>query len=587
MQKKPNYNFWRHFILLIGLLAIWLVLVVGLSLGSWLLTPQAERISYGVFINGINLSGLDRQQAKQKLADLPTIKPNENISLFYQSQAWATPAASLGKKPDIDKTLELAMSIGKSGRLDQQFRQRLVLFTKPINIQPIFSLDKNLVENWVANVAAQIDQDGVSPQAKIVGDGYELEAGQEGRTLNQVSMVETILSHPDQTSFELIIETTSPPLTDIDIELSKQRLDLLFAKKIFIYLSEDEKPLALTANDFFSWLKLPSGYQNSTIDQDLESWAVKYNRPAQNATFEFIDNKVTKFAPHRLGRSLDIQATRQKILTVLADLEDNSGLTETQTQAVFIQAEPAVTLAEVNPFGIKDRLGVGTSTYFGSIAGRVHNVGLTSNKLHGTLVAPGDEFSFNQTIGEVSAATGYQSAYVIKNGRTELGDGGGVCQVSTTIFRAVLNAGLPITAWRAHSYRVSYYEQNSKPGFDATVYEPSPDFKFKNDTGHHLLILSEADTTNRFLKVEIWGVDDGRQAITRNYSLYNQRPAPEPLYIPDPSLQPGATKQIDWAAPGATAKFDYLVTNKNGETIFEKTFVSNYQPWQAVYLVGE
>ena len=214
-----------------------------------------------------------------------------------------------------------------------------------------------------------------------------------------------------------------------------------------------------------------------------------------------------------------------------------------------------------------------------------HNVALTAAKLNGILLAPGETFSFNQTIGDVSAETGFQQAYIIKEGRTVLGDGGGVCQDSTTMFRAALDAGLEIVQRNAHAYRVSYYEQNSPAGIDATVYSPSPDFKFKNDTPAHILIQTTVNTGANYLKIEVYGTSDGRVSTISNARLWDQVPPPPALYQDDPSLPNGQVKQIDWEAWGAKAAFDWKVV-RGSETLHEKTFYSNYRPWQAVYLRG-
>ena len=235
--------------------------------------------------------------------------------------------------------------------------------------------------------------------------------------------------------------------------------------------------------------------------------------------------------------------------------------------------------------GIKELIGRGTSTYFHSISGRVYNVSLAASRINGTLVKPGDTFSFNDTLGDVSSFTGYQQAYIISDGKTILGDGGGVCQVSTTLFRAALNAGLPILERQAHAYRVGYYEQNSPPGLDATVYGPSPDFKFKNDTPAYILIQAKANSKNYSLVFELYGASDGRVATISKPVVSGVTAPPEDRYQDDPSLPTGQTKQIDFKAWGAKVTFNYSVT-RDGEQIYKRTFISNYRPWQAVYLRG-
>ncbi|OGG14392.1 hypothetical protein A2773_00645 [Candidatus Gottesmanbacteria bacterium RIFCSPHIGHO2_01_FULL_39_10] len=235
--------------------------------------------------------------------------------------------------------------------------------------------------------------------------------------------------------------------------------------------------------------------------------------------------------------------------------------------------------------GIRELIGVGRSKFAHSIPGRIHNVALAASRINGRLIPPGATFSFNEALGDVSASTGFQPAYIIKDGKTVLGDGGGVCQVSTTLFRAALNAGLPIVERWAHAYRVGYYEQDSKPGFDATVYAPGVDLKIKNDTGNNILIQAITDKVNASLTFEFYGTSDGRTVDISAPKIYSESPPPPDLYQDDPTLSNGEVKQTDFAAWGAKAEFNYKVI-KNDETVFEKRFFSNYRPWQAVFLRG-
>jgi vancomycin resistance protein YoaR len=189
-------------------------------------------------------------------------------------------------------------------------------------------------------------------------------------------------------------------------------------------------------------------------------------------------------------------------------------------------------------------------------------------------------------VGDISAATGYQSAYIIKDGHTVLGDGGGVCQVSTTLFRAALAAGLPIVERHAHDYRVHYYEEGGiQPGLDATVYGPTYDLKFKNDTPTSILIQAKTDVANLSLTFDLYGTGDGRKAQISNQKIWDITSPPPDLYQDDPTLPKGVVKQVDFSAWGAKASFDYLVT-RGADVLENTTFVSNYRPWQAVYLRG-
>lgn len=322
------------------------------------------------------------------------------------------------------------------------------------------------------------------------------------------------------------------------------------------------------------------------LDEQLEYFASLIDKPAEDALFKFDQGKVTVFKPSRKGLTLNKTKTKEEILEYLLALNKNGKTSaKLMVNLTIEELSPKVTTGSSNNYGIKELVGVGNSKFRGSIAGRIHNIELAASRLNGRMIAPGETFSFNNALGDVSAATGFQPAYVIKDGRTVLGDGGGVCQVSTTLFRAALNAGLAIEERNAHSYRVSYYEQDSAPGIDATVFAPSVDLKFKNDTSNYLLIQAITDKSNYSLSFELYGTNDGRVAEITKPVILSQSAAPPDLYQDDPTLPVGTVKQVDWRAAGAKVNFDYKVV-RNDEVIFQKSFFSNFQPWQAVFLRG-
>lgn len=305
----------------------------------------------------------------------------------------------------------------------------------------------------------------------------------------------------------------------------------------------------------------------------------------EDARFSFINGKVVEFIPAKEGKQMNKTLALQQFEALLPNIPYSNQVSHPIVLEVQT-VQPTVSTSESNNYGIIEKLGTGYSEFKGSIPSRVHNVALAASKFNGVLIPPDSIISFNQLIGDISSSTGYQSAYIIKDGRTVLGDGGGVCQMSTTLFRAVLNAGLPIIERTPHAYRVGYYEQAGyKPGLDATIFSPSVDLKIKNDTPAHILIVTNINKSDLTLTVEIYGTHDGRIAEIVNHQISNKTPAPPPLFQDDPTLPPNTQKQVDWAAEGARTEFTYKV-KREGETLIDQTFYSNYRPWQAVYLKG-
>ncbi|HVZ12394.1 MAG TPA: VanW family protein [Patescibacteria group bacterium] len=334
-----------------------------------------------------------------------------------------------------------------------------------------------------------------------------------------------------------------------------------------------------------TFLTAPYTFDQNALASSLAPIQANIHKDPVDAEFNVQNNRVVAFKQSENGVDINFDNLNKELTGSIPHLAtvDNPGITQFDIPIKI--TPPNVTTEQANNLGIVEQIGVGHSTFYHSIPGRVHNVALATSRINGALVAPGEEFSFDKMLGDVSAYTGYQQAYVIQNGKTVLGDGGGVCQVSTTLFRALLNAGLPITERHAHAYRVGYYEQDEPPGLDATTFVPTVDLKFRNDTGHYILIQGVADTTNLTMTFTLYGKSDGRVSQVSTPVISNVAPAPPDLYQDDPTLPVGTVKQVDFAAPGAKSVFTRTVT-RGGKTIINDTFVSVYKPWQAVYLRG-
>lgn len=303
--------------------------------------------------------------------------------------------------------------------------------------------------------------------------------------------------------------------------------------------------------------------------------APEINQEPLAPRFMMENGKVINWQGGKNGRELDSQATAEQII--------NNFLSGQKKASIITRELPNEKLSE-NGFNIKDLLGTGHSRFTGSPNNRRHNIKIGAQAVNGLLISPGEEFSLVKALGNVDASGGYLQELVIKGNKTTPEYGGGLCQIGTTIFRAALASGLPITARQNHSYRVSYYEP---AGMDAAVYIPQPDVRFLNDTGNHVLI--QARIVKDDLYFDFWGVSDGRAATTTAPIIYNIV-KPEPMKtIVSPDLKPGEKKCTESSHNGADAYFDYTVIYPNGATtspIQTRRFKSHYVPWRAVCLVG-
>jgi len=338
---------------------------------------------------------------------------------------------------------------------------------------------------------------------------------------------------------------------------------------------------------YFYGLNLQPSYNYSedVFDKTLAPLVDKTNEEPVNALFNFQNGKVIAFKPSEEGKVVDLEKVKQDLILQFERILSKQNSQEVNIPVTVKILLPKITTDKVNNLGIKELIGKGTSLFQHSIPSRIFNVTLAASRINGALIAPNETFSFDKALGDVSAFTGYQQAYVIQNGKTVLGDGGGVCQVSTTFFRAILNAGLPITERHAHAYRVGYYEEDGPPGLDATVFVPSVDLKFKNDTNNYILVQTQVDPDTLRLTIFLYGTLDGRTVTLTQPIVTNIVPAPPDLYQDDPTLPKGEIKQTDFSAQGSTVTFARNVF-KDGKEIISESYVSNYAPWQAIYLRG-
>jgi vancomycin resistance protein YoaR len=330
----------------------------------------------------------------------------------------------------------------------------------------------------------------------------------------------------------------------------------------------------------------------------VESLAREIDQTPRDARFHFDEGVLTPVVHSQEGRELDVEATVQAItrrfqqVTAQRRVGGNaspgsSPLNDLRANTIELPVSitrPAVDSRDASNFGITGLISSGRSNFRGSAANRIQNIRTAQASFDGVVIPPGGTFSFIKYLSEIVEANGYEDAYVIFGDRTVLGPGGGVCQVSTTMYRAAFFAGLPITERWTHAYRVGYYEPPK--GMDAAVFVPSADLKFVNDTPNYILIESEFDAQNTTLMFNMYGtLPNGREVKMTEPEVTNIVPHPPTRYIDDPTLPRGTTNQVDFAVDGEDVTL-YREIYENGELIARQKFTSRYAPWQAVYLRG-
>ena len=275
----------------------------------------------------------------------------------------------------------------------------------------------------------------------------------------------------------------------------------------------------------------------------LDGLAGKTDRDPQDARLQTDGGQVSVFSLSQDGIKLD----KEKSLQILGDYFKNSSASGSVALAYNI-IKPDISTDSIDNLGITSLIGEGTSNFGNSPKNRIHNLTLGAQKLNGVLIKPGEEFSFLKTLGPVDESTGYLPELSIVGNQTELEFGGGMCQVSTTAFRAAIYSGLKITSRTPHAYPVSYYNPQ---GMDATVYIPAPDLKFINNTPGYILIQTKIVGT--ILTFDFYGTDDGRKTTVIGPTITERNP--------DGSMKANFTQQV---------------VDKNGTPLLSEIFNSNY-----------
>lgn len=536
----------------------------------------SQRIYPNVSIAGIAVGELTREEAQALLEQEIKRQVPAKIELFYNNNEWLL---------NLQHT---QLQYRPATSINQAFSSRSLrlLLNEKQDLPLAYEVNAAKLEASIATISTQLSFPAQEPQILVQKQKVSIAPGQNGQRLAEAELFTRIKSQIEQLQFKSIllpVQEIKMAITQSQIEQTQKRAEALIQKSLT--LTVQEQNTKLSGEQLVNFLDFEQGFSTEKVATYAATLGESFNTRPQNATFQMQDGRVTLFKPEKPGI---------KITEDLAVIQIEEGLHQLEQQAeesttlklAYQTIPPQIGNEDVNNLGIVQLLGRGESYFTGSAESRIHNLSLAAARVNGTLVPPGQAFSFNDTVGDISAATGYRSAYIIKDNRTILDDGGGVCQDSTTLFRAVLDAGLPVVERHAHSYRVVYYEKgNYKPGLDATVFAPRVDLKFKNDTQAHILLQAYVVKGENKLVYEIYGTSDGRVSNITNHRVWDQQPPPEPLYQDDPTLPVGEVKQVDFAAWGAKAAFDYRV-ERNEEVLTERTFYSNFRPWQAVYLRG-
>ncbi len=588
--------------LIAGILLFFLVAgagVIGFEIA------HSGKIFPGISVGGIDLGGLTPAEATERVVDKFTYPQTGRIFLQDGKEAWQVTPADLGLYLDPETSVTQAYQLGRQGNIFTNITEQFRTWQSPVNLSPVYIYDQRRAHQYLTNLAATIDKPVVEANVGLNGVDVQVRSGQTGRELDvpaTLAKISTQIQGLQDGVIPLVVIETKPVILDASAQADLARK--ILSAPLELHMPEtmpdklgpwtfDIKTLAGMLN--VERVKQDDGSEKYEVSVDssklrtfLTNLAPSLAQDPQNARYIFNDDthqlEVIQHAV--IGRTLDIEGT-------LNAVQGNLSRNDHTVPLVFtLNKPPASDNTTAADLGIRELVAQQVSYFYGSSAARIQNITAAASKFHGVLVPPGGIFSMADTIGDISLDNGYAEALIIYNGMTVTGVGGGVCQVSTTLFRTVFFAGYPVVQRYAHAYRVSYYEKvagnridSRLAGLDATVFVPLVDFKFKNDSDSWLLMETYINKANSTLTWKFYSTSDGRKVTWDTTGLTNIVPAPDPVYRENPDLPKGKIKHIDYAVDGADVSVTRTIT-RNGQVIGQDVVSTHYIPWPDQYEYG-
>jgi vancomycin resistance protein YoaR len=553
--------------------AIALIVVVGLVFAG-----SPARIAEGVTIAGVDVGGLAPSAAVRTLEHRAAVVSRTPVVFTVAGKRFRASPRQLGVEADWAGAVALARRENNGFGPVRGFRR---LHTRIFGeeISPRVSVYNGALEYFVAQVAGDVDRRHVDASLRRRGLHVEIVPAQSGRRLRRDAAEDTIAralgSLERGAPVPLPVAIEAPNVTAPILAPAARRARLAMSAPV--RLTYGATAWRLPRWRIATLLSLPkAGARNvavagPTADRWFAALAKRVDRAPVDATFAVSPGSV-RVVPSKPGLALDVPATARALAAAAFSP------TRRSAKLAVATAQPERTTAEANAMGITGIVGSYTTSY-GGTPGRLHNVQLVAQLIDGTLIAPGKVFSFNSTTGERTPEKGFQTAPVIINGELQNGIGGGVCQVSTTVFNAAFEAGLSIEERTNHALYISHYPL----GRDATVDYPSLDLKFKNDTGRWLLLRTFAGSGS--LTVNLYGTPQHRRVESSAAPLVATGPVPVTI-VKDPTLLKGKRVVDSTGSPPLATSVHRVVYGANGKVMYDSTWSSEYDSEASIVRLG-
>ncbi len=593
---------------LVRLLRLAILAFIGLSLMALLLAVGAlafqiaiqDRIVPGVRVAGIDIGGLTRTEAEAALT--AAYQDVENTRYIFRDggRSWTATAGELGLNFPAEALVERAFGIGHNEDSRRSLREQAAAWFIGANLPATLEFDPAEARDFLRRLAAEIDIERRDASLRLDGAAVSADKGITGRKLNIEATLSAlsgaILSADGEREIPLVIDESAPRQWNVAEAAAK--IETALSTPIHLVGTDRDgallTPWVIRQPQIRAALEVrlhaadgsrryDVGLDLSALERYLATLSPALSKAAVDGRFDFDSQtgELTALSPSAAGRTLNVEATIKRLEAAIFDPVNR------RVAMVFEPLTPryheGLTAAEL---GVTELVSEATTYYWGSWPNRRSNIALGAGKLNGIIIAPGEEFSFNDHLGDITPEAGYLEGSVILGGATVTGIGGGICQVSTTMFRAAFGGGYAITERNSHGYRVGYYEYaNAGPGLDAAIWQPEIDLRFQNNTPHHLLIESSFLGAKDALQFRIYSTRHWRTMV-ESAIIREITPAPEDKFVEVDDLVLGQIRQIDYAADGADVWVYRNIYDSAGALVKRDQVFTRYQPWQAVFEVA-
>lgn len=533
-----NSKTWHHIALGVGLVLFIFIVIIAI-----IRITHYDKILPGVVVRNIYVGSLTKAQAMAKLNEQTSQYYNSNVSYEINGRTTTMTPAQMGVSFDDKAIIDSAFQLGRENDIVTDIANQTAMVFSDEDLMQL-NVDKDKFSDTLINMNSRIATPGQNAAYVIKDSQVAVVDSKPGERIDMGVAIFGLTRQLSNLKSELKLPTVTIAPSRTTDTLLRQKESVTNMVKAPVALVYKDKSWEISRQQLLDWLYIKSQYgplktnllnhyynvsaqlndfqiEKQNVNDFLGGVAGEINQEAIDAKLTINGGKAVVFKQSRDGRQLNIEKTTQ---TVIESIKNSSG----QPVELVVEVKKAdVSDDNIENLGIKELISEGVTMFPGSPSNRLVNVRVGMSKFNGILLKPGQVFSFGEFLGEVGPEQGYTPGLVILGDHEEKAYGGGLCQVSSTAYRAALLAGLPILERTNHAFAISYYTAPfGVPGVDATIYYPQVDMKFKNDTGHHILIQTEMIGTT--LKFRYYGTKTKSGVIRGPSFVYGSHDETQP-----------------------------------------------------------